>query len=151
MLDLKTRNPLESGSKLDSNYTKLGLSNSLDVDNCLFTPELLAVLLRSNKNESTYFKHASNKHSKIIKNKEGIYLIAFRILNKEKRSLVYNYIYYNDILYLTLIVYFLIRNYFITENNHEFGKYIVILDNIFLNYNLVEKYLSLDTKDKTRN
>jgi hypothetical protein len=117
MLDLKTKNHLELTS--DSKYTKLNLSNSLDVDNCLFTPELLAVLLRSNKNESTYFKHLSNKHSKVFKDKEGIYLIAFRILNKEKRSLVYNYIYYNDMLYLTLIVYFMVRNYFITENNHE--------------------------------
>lgn len=119
MLDLKSKNPLELKLASDSNYTKLSISNSLDVDNCLFTPELLAVLLRSSKNESTYFKHLSNKHSKVFKDKEGIYLIAFRILNKEKRSLVYNYIYYNDMLYLTLIVYFMVRNYFITENNHE--------------------------------
>ena len=152
MLNLRKKNllELESGSKLDSNYTKLSLSNSLDVNNCLFTPELLAVLFRSNKNESTYFKHLSNKHSKVFKDKEGIYLIAFRVLNKEKQSLVYNYIYYNDMLYLTLIVYFLVRNYFITENNHEWGKYIVILDNIFLNYDLVEKYFYLHTKDKAR-
>lgn len=74
MLDLKTINPLKSGSKLDYKYTKLSLINSLDRDNCLFTPELLAILLRSNKNESTYFKHLSNKHSKVFKDKEGIYL-----------------------------------------------------------------------------
>ena len=124
------------------------LSNSLDVDNCLFTSELLAYLLRSNKNKSTYFKHISNKHSKLVKDKKGIYLIAFRILNKEKRSLVYNYIYYNDMLYLTLIVYFLLRNYYITEDNHEWGKYLVILDNKFLNYDLVDKYFYLHSKDK---
>jgi hypothetical protein len=117
MLDLKTKNHLET--KLDSKYTKLSLSNSLDADNCLFTPELLAVLLRSYKDESTYFKHLSNKHSKVIKDKKGIYLIAFRVLNKEKRNLVYNYIYYNDMLYLTLIVYFMVRNYYIIKNDHE--------------------------------
>jgi hypothetical protein len=117
MLDLKTKNHLES--TVDSKYTKLSLLNSLDVDNCLFTPELLAVLLRSYKDQSTYFKHASNKHSKVFNQREGIYLIAFRILNQEKKSIVYNYIYYNDMLYLTLIVYFLVRNYFITKNNHE--------------------------------
>jgi hypothetical protein len=117
MLDLKTKNPSELTS--DFNYTKLSLINSLDVNNCLFTPELLALLLRANKNTSTYFKHISNKHSKVLKDKQGIYLIAFRIFNKEKRSLIYNYMYYNDMLYLTLIVYFLLRNYFITENNHE--------------------------------
>jgi len=136
MLDLNIKNPLES--TVDSNYTKLNISNSLDVNNCLFTPELLSYLL------------GSNKDSKVFKNKEGIYLIAFSIFNKEKKSLVYNYIYYNDFLYLTLIVYFLVRNYFITENNHEWGKYLVILDNIFLNYALVDKYFYLNTKDKTR-
>lgn len=113
MLDLKLNNCNYNDTK------EIVKSNSLDVNNCLFTPELLAVLLRSNKNESTYFKHLSNKHSKVFKDKEGIYLIAFRILNKEKRSLVYNYVYYNDMLYLTLIVYFMMRNSFITENNHE--------------------------------
>jgi len=107
MLDLKIKNLLESGSKFDSNYTKLNIVNSLDLDNCLFSPELLSYLLGQNKNK------------KVFKNKEGVYLIVFIILNKEKRSLVYNYIYYNDFLYLTLIVYFLVRNHFITENNHE--------------------------------
>jgi hypothetical protein len=101
MLDIKIKNPLDSDS------TKLSILNSLDVDNCLFTPELLTYLLKFNKD------------SKVFKNKEGLYLIAFRIFNKEKKSLVYNYIYYNDFLYLTLLVYFLVRNYFITENNHE--------------------------------
>ena len=108
--------------KLNTDYKdmkEIVLSNSLDVNNCLFTPELLAVLLRSNKNGSTYFKHLSNKRSKVFKSKEGIYLIAFSILNKEKRSLVCNYIYYNDLLYLTLIVYFMMRNYFIIKDNHE--------------------------------
>jgi|SRR5271155_374288 len=118
MLDLKIKTYLESHN--DSTLEKPNIaSNSLDISNCLLTPELLTYLLRSNKDQSTYFKHLSNKHSKIYKNKEGIYLIAFRILNKEKRSLVYNYIYYNDMLYLTLLVYFLVRNYYIAKDNHE--------------------------------
>lgn len=150
MLDLEIKNSLES--KFDSKTTKLDtISNELDVNNCLFTPELLTLLLKSNKDYSTYFKHSNNKNSKISKDKEGVYLIAFRILNKEKRILVYNYIYYNDLLYLTLIVYFMVRNYFISENNHEWGKYLVILDNIFLNYDHVNKYIDLyNTKDKAR-
>jgi hypothetical protein len=109
---------------LNKNYFKSNIKetmafNSLDINNCLFTSELLAILLRSYKNKSTYNFHSSKSHRKMIKNKEGIYLIAFRILNKKEKSLVYNYINYNDLLYLTLIVYFLIRNYFITKNNHE--------------------------------
>jgi len=54
-------------------------------------------------------------------------------------------------LYLTLIVYFLLRNYYIVEDNHEWGKYLVILDNKFLNYDLVGNYIDLyKTKDKLR-
>lgn len=146
MHNLKIKNHLESN--VDS---KLSLSNSLDVNNCLLTPKLLAALLKSNKNESTYFKQSSKHNREISKNKEGIYLIAFRILNKEEKSLVYNYIYYNDLFYLTLIVYFMLRNYYIAEDNHEWGKYLVILDNKFLNYDLVNKYIDLyNTKDKLR-
>jgi len=136
-------------SNLDFTKETVAL-NQLDVNNCLFTPELLAVLLRSYKDKSNYFKHSSNNHRKMYKDIEGVYLIVFRILNKEEKSLVYNYIYYNDLFYLTLIVYFLTRNFFIAENNHEWGKYLVILDNKFLNYNNVDKYIDPYTKDKLR-
>lgn len=146
MFDLERKNYLESNVD-----TKLSVvSNSLDVNNCLFTPLLLTYLLRSYKNVSTYDIHSNKSHRKLIKNKEGIYLIAIRILNKEEKSLVYNYIYYNDLLYLTLIVYFLTRNYFITKDNHEWGKYLVILDNIFLDYIDVYKYIDIYNKDKLR-
>jgi hypothetical protein len=50
-----------------------------------------------------------------------------------------------------LIVYFLVRNYFITKNKHEWGKYQVILDNKFLDYNTVDKYINLYTKEKRWN
>jgi hypothetical protein len=105
---------------LNMDFTKTTRAlNQLDINNCLFTSELLATLLRSYKNKSTYNSHSSKSHRKIIKNKDGIYLIGIRILNKKEKSLVYNYIYYNDLFYLTLIVYFLIRNIFITYDNHE--------------------------------
>src|SRR2546421_5805704 len=116
MLDLRNKKYFESNLE----FTKLNVAlNQLDVNNCLFSPELLSILLRSYKNKSTYHLHSSNNHRKMIKDKEGIYLICIRILNNKEKSLVYNYIYYNDLLYLTLIVYFLVRNYFITENKHE--------------------------------
>ena len=118
MFDVKIKNHLELN--FSSKYTKEAVEpNSLDVNNCLFTPELLTLLLKSNKNESTYFKQSSNHKRKVLKNREGIYLIAFRILNKEEKSLVYNYVYYNDHLYLTLIVYFMLKNHYITKDNHE--------------------------------
>lgn len=66
----------------------------------------MAALLRSYKNKSNYFEHSSNNHRKMYKNIDGIYIIAIRIFSKKEKILVYNYIYYNDLLYLTLIVYF---------------------------------------------
>ena len=129
---------------LDLNTEEIATFNQLDVDNCLFTPELVVALLK-------YPKNTSKTQRQVIKNKEGIYIIIFRILNKEKRILVYNYIYYNDLFYLTLIVYFLVRNFFITNNNHEWGKYLVILDNKFLDYNNVSNYIDIyNTKDRTK-
>jgi hypothetical protein len=113
MFDSEIKNHLDISTK------EVAILNQLDVDNCLFTSELLVTLLRSYKNESNYFKHSSNNHRKMYKNIEGVYLIVFRVINKEKKFLIYNYVYYNDLLYLTLIVYFLVRNYFIAENNHE--------------------------------
>ncbi len=140
MLDLK-RN--YSVSNVDFTKETVAL-NQLDVDNCLFTPELLVTLLKCPVK-------CSKSQSQVIKNKEGIYLIVFKAFNNEKRSLIYNYIYYNDLFYLTLIVYFLVRNYFIAENNHEWGKYLVILDNKYLDYNNVGKYIDIyNTKDKAR-
>ena len=152
MLNLEIKNHLES--KSNSEYTKEVVeSNSLDVNNCLFTPELLTYLLKANVDKSTsMFSYPIWNNRKVFKDKDktGMYLIAFRIFNKEKKILVYNYIYYNDLLYLTLIVYFMVRNYFIIKDNHEWGKYLVILDNKFLDYDLVDKYIDPYTKDKTK-
>ena len=131
-------------SNLNTISKEVTMLNQLDVDNCLFTPELLAALLKCPVN-------SSKSQRQVIKNREGIYIITFRIINKEKRILVYNYIYYNDLFYLTLIVYFLVRNYFIAENNHEWGKYLVVLDNKFLDYYNVSRYIDIyNTKGKSK-
>ena len=151
MTNLEIKNHLEP--KPDSNHTKLNVvSNELDVNNCLFIPELLKVLIESNVDKSTStINYPIWNNRRMLKYKKGMYLIAFRIFNEEKKFKVYNYIYYDDLLYLTLIVYFLVRNYFITKDNHEWGNYLVILDNKFLDYNFVTKYIDLyNTKDKAK-
>ena len=43
--------------------------NQLDVNNCLFTSELLVILLKSYKNKFTYHNHSSRSHRKMIKDK----------------------------------------------------------------------------------
>jgi len=143
---------LNSEIKNHLNTKEVAIPNQLDIDNCLFTPELLNVLIRSYKNKSTYLEHSNKSHRKVIKNIKGIYIIAFNIFNKKDKIIIYNYIYYNDLLYLTLIVYFMTRNFFINKDDHEWGKYLVILDNKFLDYNYVNNYIDLyNNKDKARN
>ena len=148
MLDLKLNNCNYNDTK------KIVKSNSLDANNCLFTPELLTYLLKANVDKSTsMYNYPIWNNRKVFKDlsKKGMYIITFRVFNQEKKIIVYNYIYYDDMLYLTLIVYFLIRNYFITENNNEWGKYLVILDNNFLDYINVDRYIDLyNTKDKSK-
>ena len=153
MLDSKTK---YTSLKLviNSKHTeKVVKSNSLDVNNCLFSPELLTYLLKSNLDKLTSsVKCPIWNNRKVFKDidEKGIYIITFRILNKKEKILVYNYIYYNDLLYLTLIVYFSLRNQFITHHSHEWGKYLIVLDNIFLDYINVTKYIDLyNSKDKT--
>ena len=154
MLDLKRKCVLKLN---DSNYNdtkRIVKSNSLDVNNCLFTPELLTYLLKANIDKSTSINNYPIwNNRKVFKDlsKKGIYLITFRIFNQEKKIIVYNYIYYNNLLYLTLIVYFLTINYFIAKDNHEWGKYLVVLDNIFIDYFRVDKYIDLyNTKDRSK-
>jgi hypothetical protein len=44
----------------------------------------------------------------------------------------------------------MLRNHYITKDNHEWGKYLVVLDNNFLNSNHVDRYIDPYTKDKLR-
>jgi hypothetical protein len=153
MLDLKRKYVLKLNNSNYNDTKEIVKSNSLDVNNCLFTPELLTYLLKANVDKSTsMINYPVWNNRKVFKDlsKKGIYLIAFRIFNQEKKIIVYNYIYYNNLLYLTFIVYFLTRNYFITKDNHEWGKYLVILDNIFLDYLNEDKYFYLYTKDRSK-
>lgn len=143
---------IKNYSKSEADYDFTGsrvLSNSLDTNNCLFTPELLDCLITGGKIASNLIKQ-SKEYNRVFIDRKGIYLIAFNILNKEKKCLVYNYMYYDDLFYLTLIVYFIKRNYFIIKDDHEWGRYLVILDNKFLNYDRLDKYIDPYIKDKTK-
>lgn len=70
---------------LDLNTKEIAITNPLNVNNCLFTTELLIILLISYKNEYNYFEHHNRSFRKLIKNKKGVYLIVFRIINKKKK------------------------------------------------------------------
>ena len=60
------------------------------------------------------FKAQNGTYENLIKkNSEGINIINFRILNRSKKSLIYNYVYYKPDFCESLIAYFVIRNYYI--------------------------------------
>ena len=68
----------------------------------------------------TYFPNGfSDKNLKVEKNPVGINVINFRILNKSNKSLVYNYVYYRPEFCESLIIYFVIRNYYIKRRRDE--------------------------------
>lgn len=48
---------------------------------------------------------------------EKIYMVIFKVLNYNSRALVYNYISYPDILFLSLISYLRTRNIFLNDND----------------------------------
>lgn len=111
-------------------------SNKLDLDNYLISPELHEDLFKYN----SYPKLESCP----INLNKGVYIVKFRILNKNKdeRVLVYNYIYYNHRFYLSLIVFFVLRNYYIRSLGYkEWGYYSIILDKEFLTFDNVKHYI----------
>ena len=83
----------------------------------------------------------SNKKNKQYR--EGIYLVMFRVLNLKSKVLVYNYVYYPDFFFHTLLVYLTTR----TSTTpsivlREWGEYTCLFDNS-LNESLV-KFDKLD-------
>lgn len=64
------------------------------------------------------------------KSDSGVYLVVFRVLNKNSNVLVCNYIYYPDVFINSLLYYLLRKNNF--KNSlvyREWGDYFSILDN----------------------
>src|SRR5271156_3475850 len=93
--------------------------NILDKNNYLLSSYLQALLLDSFKCISSYSRFSNKLSRKVINKREGVYIIAIRVLNNEKKSLVYSYIYYNDELFLSLLDYFIKISYFINETYNE--------------------------------
>jgi group I intron endonuclease len=69
-----------------------------------------------------------NNDKHISKNSEGIYLVMFRVLNKNTNVLVYNYIYYNPLFIQTLMVYIICRGKYPNMELGEWNEYLTILD-----------------------
>jgi DNA-dependent RNA polymerase len=60
----------------------------------------------------------------------GVYLVVFRLLNKDSNILVYNYVYYPDI-FINSVLYYIIRKNLFKSSMvfREWGDFLAILDN----------------------
>ena len=106
-------------------------NNVLSENQYIISPQLHEALERENINEDTF----------IDKQSDGIYLVMFRVLNKDSNTLVYNYIYYNPLFLQCLVFYFILRVDFSNDTDlNEKNDYLVLLDSEFL-----------DTNDKKKN
>jgi hypothetical protein len=86
--------------------------NCLNKAKYIIGPDLQIKLFKAE--EGTYFQDDfTNKNLKVENNPIGINIINFRVLNRNDKSLVYNYVHYRPDFCESLIVYFVIRNYYI--------------------------------------
>jgi hypothetical protein len=86
--------------------------NCLTKARYIISPYLQVKLFKAQ--EGTYYHDDfSNNNSRIEKNPIGINIINFRVLNRNKKELVYNYVYYRPDFCESLIIYLAIRNYYI--------------------------------------
>jgi len=95
--------------------------NCLNKAKYIINSDLQIKLFEAQK--GTYFPDEfSDKNLKVEKNPVGINVINFRILNKKNNVLVYNYVYYRPDFCESLIVYFVIRNYYIKRRKYQKTK-----------------------------
>lgn len=84
-------------------------------------------------------KLPDKKNKYIDKDQDGIYLVFIKTLNKEKKQLVYKYVFY-DFLFQNPFTYFIIHRSPLFQESffHEFGEYFVIgCSNNASTYNLL--------------
>lgn len=77
--------------------------------------------------DSIYAKFVETKGIKRLpRTEKGVYIVMFRELNKEKGTLIYNYMYYPEFFFESIYSYFVCRNWnkYITQ---EWGYYLPII------------------------
>ena len=88
--------------------------NVLDKDSYLISPKLQRALELSVSDPDTELSVSNpdidNSNKKNKAEHPGIYLVMFRVLNLKTKVLVYNYVYYPDFFYYTLLTYLSIRS-----------------------------------------
>lgn len=83
-----------------------------------------------------------NNERLLSKNSNGIYLVMFRVLNKDTNVLIYNYMYYPNIFFICLFAYLIVKDKYINSIIYkEWGDYLTIIDYKFNDSNLEDKFI----------
>jgi len=116
--------------------------NFLNLDKYIISRELQYALTQ----EKTYEDKDNNIADYAYNMEYNVYLVMFRVLNKEKKSFVYNYIHYSHIFTYTLLCYLYTRNNVLGNIYKEPGFFLTILDKYFIGNYEVNKNESLEDK-----
>jgi len=114
----------------------LNNKNTLYKDKYLISRELHKAL-----EEERLSVSPSLRMPKTVSKNLGIYLIAVRLLNKEKGTIIYNYVYYPNIFLETFLTYVLTRN---NIKSLEWGDMFYIIDKNIIDNNPSASY-QIDT------
>lgn len=93
--------------------------NCLHKAKYIISPDLHNNLFKA-KNGTSLHTHTDFSSRRDEMYSEGIFIINFKILNKSNKSLVYNYVYYRPDFCESLVLYFVIRNYYIKRARKVF-------------------------------
>lgn len=121
----------------------LNNKNTLYKDRYLISRELHKAL-----EEERLSVSPSLRTPKTVSKNLGIYLIAIRLLNKEKGTIIYNYVYYPNIFLETFLTYVLIRN---NIKSLEWGDMFYIIDKNIIDNNPSANYLIDTSSSNTLN
>ena len=112
----------------------MNLQNIINSEKYIISQELQEVLLKDN------WAHESRV---IVKDLPGVYLVMFRVLNNDSKTLVYNYIYYNNLLEQCVLYY--IRSTQYSPEYREIGTFLSVIDEQFFKDKINKLCMCVDT------
>jgi hypothetical protein len=91
------------------NVNSKSITTSKDINKLSMNEYLLNPYIHNKLFNARQIQTVPNKLS------QGVYLVCFRILNNNegKKDLIYNFVYYHPDLYLSNIVYLILRSYYV--------------------------------------
>lgn len=113
--------------------------NTLDKEKYIISEDLYKALENEHIGE--------NSSQEDVSKKLGIYLVAFRVLNKKNNTLIYNYLYYDPLFLEAFMAFLPFRNFYSIRYAEWGDTSIIFNENVFLNNSKYSKIKLSDFKD----